>query len=258
MAHTFVRLLWHCIWFAQAGLHFVLAWLLIHRKFFRLLPVFVVYVIWVASLSAILLWMNYSPFVSGSLYWAVYSLEVTGSTALRFAILYELFRRVLSGYPTLHKSGFDLLRWSIIFLIAVAIVLAWLAPAGGAGRLMAMVYALERTANVLLCGLMIFLFVLASYFRLSWRSHVFGIALGFGVMAACSLGIYAIRSQIEPLARNVSTDVLDLMTQGATLCSVLIWIGYVLAPERKPPAVRRLPDHNLETWNQELERLLHL
>jgi len=41
--------------------------------------------------------------------------------------------------------------------------------------------------------------------------------------------------------------------------SVLIWFYYLLVPEKNvsKPKVPPPPEHNLEVWNQELERLLH-
>jgi hypothetical protein len=38
---------------------------------------------------------------------------------------------------------------------------------------------------------------------------------------------------------------------------VLIWIFYLVAPEREPQmTVNALPKYDLEIWNQELQRLL--
>jgi len=42
------------------------------------------------------------------------------------------------------------------------------------------------------------------------------------------------------------------------LCSVLIWAAYLLRADRSPQnTVPPLPPHDLDTWNRELERLLH-
>jgi hypothetical protein len=52
---------------------------------------------------------------------------------------------------------------------------------------------------------------------------------------------------------------LDFLNMAAYHVSVLIWFYYLLVPEKNisgpedPPP----PAHDLEIWNQELERLLH-
>ncbi|HYA23696.1 MAG TPA: hypothetical protein VEF05_06020 [Terriglobales bacterium] len=255
---TLLSYIWHGFWFAQSGLRVLLLLLVLRRKFYKPYPVFAVYVGWAALRSVILLFMNYAPFVSGNQYYQVHAASSVIDAVLRWGIIYEMFDHVFRDYATLRNLGPKLFRWATLALIIGAIVLAWFAPASGLGRVMSTLYAMERNVNVLLCGLLIVLLALAQYFRLSWRSPVFGIALGLGIMAASDLGTYAIRSQIEPISRNLSTDVLDLIIQAATLCCVLIWTAYLLAPERKPVArVVQLPPHDLETWNHELERLLH-
>jgi hypothetical protein len=106
-------------------------------------------------------------------------------------------------------------------------------------------------------GLLLALFAFSRYLGLSWRSYAFGIALGLGLFATVNLGTSAIRSQVEPIAPNLSTDVLSLVTEIGYACCLLVWIAYLMAPEQRPHAsVETLPDHDLEAWNQELRRLL--
>lgn len=253
---TILSQVWHWFWFAQTGLHVVLLALLMWRRFYGDYPVFFLYTAFASLQTAALLAMNYMPAVSGDQYYAVYLSSSGVLTVLRFAVVYELLRHVLQNYPALRNLGTRVFCWATIILVAAAIALAWFAPANGSGHVMSVIYVLARTADLLLCGLLLLLFVFRRLFHLSWRSCTFGIALGLGILASADLAIYAIRSQIEPLARNLSTDVLDLMTQCATFCSVLIWTIYIVAPERQPQALVRLPEHDLETWNQELQRLL--
>jgi hypothetical protein len=39
-------------------------------------------------------------------------------------------------------------------------------------------------------------------------------------------------------------------------CCVLVWLLYVFVPEPAPDVVKELPEHDLEQWNAELQRLL--
>jgi hypothetical protein len=247
---------WHWFWFAQAGLHIVLFGLLLWRRSYWDYPLFCVYTGFAGLHTAALLVMNYTPSVSGDQYYAGYVAGTGVLTALRFGIVYELLRHVLHNYPALRDLGTKAFSWATILLVTMAIILAWFAPANGTGHVMSVIFVLARTADLLLCGLLLLLFLFRRLFHLSWRSCTFGIALGLGILASADLATYAIRAQIEPLIRDLNTDILDLMTQCATFCSVLIWTIYMVAPERQPQALMRLPEHDLETWNQELQRLL--
>lgn len=252
-----IRLLWHCLWFLQVSLHLVLALVLIHRKSFRHFPIFVAYISWRGLEGLVLLGMNYAPFISGNEYAAAFAVGRAVDAALALAMVSEIFQNLMSSYLVLRNFGITLFRWVTIVLLMVVVTLAWFAPATGQGHLMSMFYVLARTVNTVLCGLLLLLFVLPRVVGFPWRSQAFGIALGLGIVASVSLATSAIRSQVEPIARNQTVEIMDLITHGTFLCSVLVWIGYSLMPERgSQTVVESLPDHDLETWNQELQRLL--
>lgn len=253
---TILSQAWHWFWFAQAGLHLVLFGLLLWRRSYWDFPIFFAYTGFAGLHTAALLVMNYTPSVSGDQYYAGYVVGTGVLTVLRFGVVYELLRHVLHNYPALRDFGTRAFAWASILLVTMAIMLAWFAPASGKGHVMSVIFVLARTADLLLCGLLLLLFLFRRLFNLSWRSCTFGISLGLGILASADLATYAIRAQIEPLTRNLNTDILDLMTQCATFCSVLIWTIYIVAPERQPQGHVRLPEHDLETWNQELHRLL--
>ncbi len=254
---TFIAKFWHWLWFAQTAGHLVLFGVLVRRKVYQDFPVFALYVASAGVFSSALLILNYAPQFTGEQYFSAFVGSVAALAGLKFGIFYELLGRVLSEYPALKSAGKNLFAWAAIVLIFVAIGTAWLAPAGGSGHVMAIIYLLNRTVELLLCGLLVLLFVFRSYFNLTWRSYIFGIAFGLGVSASADLAANAIRSQVEPVARNLSTHLLDAFTQGAMLCSVLIWAAYLLAREDKPQIRENMPKHDLENWNQELHRLLH-
>jgi len=255
---TSLSQVWHWLWFTHTGLHGLLFGLLVWRRFYKDFPIFFAYTGFASLQTAVVLVMNYAPAVSGQQYYVVYVASTTVLTALSFGVVYELLTHLLRDYPALRSLGTRFFRWAAIILVGIALVLAWFAPAGGGDHLMSVVFLLTRTVDLLLCGLLVLLFVFPRYFHLSWQNYACGIALGLGVLASADLAAFAIRSQIEPVTRNLSEDMLDVVTQGATLCSVLIWTAYVVRPQRRSHAqVSSLPFHDLETWNQELERLLH-
>lgn len=250
--------LWHFVWYARALALVLLTVVCVQRRFHREFPMFVLYLWWTALRTLTLVAMHFAPWVTGDQYFVTDTATFVVWAGLSFAVVYEICKRLFNNYPVLKSLGTNSFRWTTIILIAIAIALAWGVPARGTGRLVPTFHMLQRTQDLLLCGLLLFLFLFGRYFHVSWRSYAFGIALGLGVFAASDLGTYAIRSQIEPGRANLSTDVLELITQSADFCAVLIWIGYFFAPEWRPETtVNTLPNHDLETWNQELQRLLH-
>lgn len=256
---TFASHLWHYLWFAQGVLAPALFMLLIRRRMFHEFPAFVAYVGLVAVQTGTLLVLNYTPAFSGHDYVVAYVGTTIGTTALSFGVIYELLRHMLRNYPTLASLGLKVFCWGTILLIVVAITLAWLAPASGADSTMSTVFVFRRSLDLLLCGLLALLFIIPRYFNLSWRSYTFGIALGLGIVASVELATHALSAQTAPIARNLSTDLLNVATQGSSVCAALVWIVYLFVREQTPSKkiIRKLPDHDLQNWNQELQRLLH-
>jgi hypothetical protein len=250
--------MWHYLWIARLALQATLLVVLVLRQSYKHFPIFLAYTSWAVVRSVTLLGMNYAPSVTGNQYYRAFMVGAVVDTALNFGIIYEIFTQVLFKYPAVKHFGTVLLRWLIVILLLIAIALAWLVPGTGAGHRMSVFYVIQRTANLLQVGLLLFLFIFSRFLRLSWRSNTFGIALGFGILATMSLATAAIRSQVEPIAANLTTDLLTMISEGTYLCSVLVWIAYMLAREPRPHVfLKTLPKHDLETWNRELQRLLH-
>jgi len=252
----FLSRLWHVIWILRVGLEAILLMILVRRRFYEQFPVFSLFTAWAVIQGATLLAMDRGA--SGESYYQTYVVGAVGGAILSFGVVYELYRRILRDYPLLSAVGNSLYRWAVLLLVATGLLLAWAAPAAGEGKLIATFYILQRTARLLQCGLLVFLFVFARSFNLSWRDRAFGIALGFGITATVSLANATIRSQIETISPTQSKDILNLISQVSDAVAAGIWIAYALARKgagRASPGPP-LPRHDLESWNQELRRLL--
>jgi len=252
-----LRFIWHWLWFLRIALAVVLSLAVIQRRSRLGFPVFVLYVCWAALEGVILISMNYAPSFTGDDYFIAYTIGEAASAVLRFAVIYEIFQHLVSRYPALCDSATAYFRSATVVLLLFVVSLAWLAPAAGKDRLMSTFFLLQRTVDALLCGLLLFLLAFSRVFSLTWRNFVVGIALGFGVFASVELATSTLRSQIEPIARNKTTDVIALISQGGYLCSVVVWMAYVFMRDERPSKdVKPPPLQDLEGWNRELERLL--
>ena len=99
---------------------------------------------------------------------------------------------------------------------------------------------------------MFFIFFFANYLRLTWRHYVFGIALGFGLIASIELSALALRSQFGMTVHTI----FDFLRRGSYDAAVAIWLRYLLSPEPERPTIQVLPAQELAKWNQALLQLI--
>jgi hypothetical protein len=249
----FAYTLGYYLWIAPKVLLVILLWGMVRRGLHRQFPMFFVYGALQVLQSAILIAISRSHLGFGDEYHRMFSVTVAVSSAARFCVIQELFNRFFRDYPVLVGPGKVLLRGATIALLLAAVGLATVAPGESANFLLRATYVLDRTVSVLQCGLLISLFLFSRYFALSWRSQAFGIALGLGIFASVELAVSAVALHLG----TFSNRTVILITMATYHCCVLIWMFYLLLPERTAYFTRReLPKQDLEVWNQELQRLL--
>jgi hypothetical protein len=246
-------LLWHYLWIAPHALQAIIAIVMIRRRLFREFPMFLAYTIFEFVQGGTLFILDHSAKISAYQYWEAYWLVQGVSIVLRFAIIYEIFSHVFRPYPALRELSQIMFRWATVVLVLVAVAVAAYAPGDGAHLIISGVKIVDRTVGVVQSGLLVFLFLCASYFRLSWRSYVFGIAVGMGIFASVDLATSAIQAASE-IADG--SHAFNFLSMAVYHCCVVIWLVYMLAPESVGRTVKDVPDHNLEEWNAALQRLL--
>lgn len=252
-----IALAWHILRSIRVTLSLILFLVIVRRNIYKEFRLFAIYAGWITLCGMALMFMNYAPFVNGYQYFAGTIIGNGVETVLAFAVIYQMLQEKLTQYPTLGGMGKSAFQAATLILVVLAIVLAWLSPVPDKSRWTSIYAVVQRTLRILECGQLVFLFLFSNYFRLSWRNRAFGIALGFGISASTSLAINAINSQIVGVAMDRNYYILFLVNDSAYMLTLLVWLAYVLASEPAPPAPRGgPPQHDLETWNRELERLL--
>lgn len=226
---------------------------LLRQSLYRQFPAFLAYAAFEVIQTIVMLPVILSSITTGSHYAYTYSIALAVSTSLRFGVIHEIFAHIFRNYSAIRYFGKPLFRWATVGTLLAALLLAVYTGGNDLDRLMLVVRLLDRTASILQCGLLVGLFLFASYLGLSWRNHVFGIALGLGIFASVELAASAIRSHTG-FEYNA---LLNYVTMATYHVCVLIWLFYLWVPERSPQyAVKTLPEHDLETWNNELRRLI--
>lgn len=255
----FVHILWHVLWIVHVALQAILLGILVRREIHRKFPTFLLFTIWQVTLGFVLVLTDYSGLrYAGYYYWKIYRVDTAGDAMLSFCVLYELFSHLVRDYPVLKNTGSSLYRQTVLLFLAVALVLAWYAPAYSPEMLTPKLAVLQRSARLLQCGVLAFLFIFAHSFGLSWKNRVFGIALGLGITATIGLVLASIRVHLTAvLGPTLPKGIMELTHQVGDLAAVGTWMAYALAPESKPIDIFPVfPIEDLQGWNSALRRLL--
>jgi hypothetical protein len=245
--------IWYYCWAAPHVLQIVVLWAMLHRKLHRQFPAFFLYTVVEILQFATLLTISSSHLGFGDTYFRVYAAGLGLSTVFRFGVIHEVLTELFQSYPVLRRPGTWLFRAVTVALIALALTLSVGPPGNSSTTFIALIQNLDRSASLLQAGLLLALFSLSRYFDLSWRSPMFGIALGVGIVASIQLMIEAIRAGFGATGHRT----LNLIAMAAYHCCVLVWLYYFMRPEPKSQlTTNQLPENNLEAWNRELEQLL--
>jgi len=250
-------LVWHIVWFLRVALSVVLVLVIITRGLYKQFPLFAIHSGWIALAGMAIVAMDYAPSVSGNQFFAGVQVSNEVEAVLAFAIIYQTFAVRLRQYPAMRNLGSAAFRASTLLLLITVLAFAWLAPGSGIKYWTSFSAVIQRSARTLQCGQLVFLFLFYGYFRLPWRGRTFGIALGLAILASSSLAITAIQSQLPIAIFRRYEYTVYLVNDSTYLIAVLAWIFYMLAPEQSVALPDGpLPPDDLDTWNQELERLL--
>jgi Ca2+/Na+ antiporter len=150
-----------------------------------------------------------------------------------------------------------------VALVLAAALAAAYAPKSSRFGIIYGAHRLEQTIYFIVAGLLVLIFFLSHYFRLSLDRPLFGIALGLGISACVHLATWAIIAN-GGLADS-TRSLLDFVGMATYHVCVLIWWYYLLVPanardkKENPPQgpLAGPPVEDLEVWNEEMERLLH-
>ncbi len=251
-AHSF---LWHYLWVAPNLLLVALALTMWRRGLHRHFPAFVAFALLAAAEQLTVYTADVLPFVSDVRWWRILWGGLLLEAVLKTVLIAEIFSQISGSYPTIAKLGKSLIRGVGVVLVFVAVSAAAYAQRDNYNWLISGAHLLEQAIYLVESGLLLFIFVFVGYFHLAWGRRLFGIAIGLSISACVHLGTWAVMANGALLDKRHLLDFLNMATYH--VC-VLIWSYYLLfAPDKRPmTSVLRLPEHNLEALNHELERLL--
>lgn len=246
-----IQALYIYLWAMPHLLQIVLAVLMVRRKLVREFPVFFAYTIFEIFQFAItfpLMLLNLL-----GLYAPIFYVTEIISAGLRFAIIYEIFAKVFGSYPSLKGFHSSFFRWATALLMVAAVLIVAYTPTTQTDRTVIIMNVVDRTVSIMQCGLLLALVVVAYFFRFSWRSYIFGIALGLGIYDGLKLLDWAIGDRLG----SMGTDAFfPLFLMAAYHCSVMFWLVTVLLLQQERVRASSVSPSTLEQWNNNLERFL--
>lgn len=188
------------------------------------------------------------------LYFYEYWTGAALSIGISFAVIYEVFAEIFDPFEGLRDLGRVLFRWAAIVLVLAAVVMIVVTTSTSASIAFTRgIVAFERSVRIMQCGMVLLMILCAPHLGLKRGHRVFGIGVGFGILAAIDLLAVAVVSRIG-VSQTVAL-VNSLLHMGAFTFAALLWLRYFLMPEpARGPVVQVAPS---ERWNYALSTAMH-
>ncbi len=238
----------HALWIGGIATQGLLATVLLSKKAWRRLPFFTCYSLFSFLASVTIFTIQKSAFAFFYCYW----ITETVGIVLGFAVVFEVFRHLFSVHSALLKLASLIFRCAIVALLCVGLIVIFVQAPSSISSISKGVLVIEQATRIIEVGVLMFLFVCSSAFGLHWKQSEFGIALGLGLFATIELTAVTLRPQVGAQV----WDVLSVVRILGFNASLLIWLGYLLAPERATSSAEIPKRAQLEQWNQAVMELI--
>lgn len=174
-------------------------------------------------------------------YWTSYALEAV----LSLMVIYSIFKLAMAPLKGLQTLGMLVFRWVAAISIAVAIGVALTPHLSGIKFMVAMVTQLQQTSSILTLCLLLFVGFAVRPMGLSFRSRIFGVSLGMGLMATINLVDAAWLSHNQDMYSKLS-----IINGVADCIALLAWSTYFAFPEPKRRIIVLPTTSPFLRWNQ--------
>jgi hypothetical protein len=174
-------------------------------------------------------------------YWVCYALEAI----LSLMVIYSIFKLAMAPLKGLQTLGMLVFRWVAAISVAVAIGVAVTPHLTGIKFMVAMITQLQQTSSILTLCLLLFVCFAIRPMGLSFRSRIFGISLGLGVLATFNLVNSAWLAHYANMYSTIS-----LINGLAIGLILLVWSAYFAFPEPRRRIITLPTTSPFLRWNQ--------
>ncbi len=195
------------------------------------------------------LWEGSSRFLERHLAYKLYFYTFWSSFVLEAVIsvcvVLGIFRLAMAPLPGLQKLGMLVFRWAAAISVALALIISASPHDSGKRLILSFVMQLQQISSVLTLCLLLFVCFAIRPMGLSFRSRIFGVSFGLGLMSACNLAAAAWISHSPHL--NSIINLVSGITDCLTLCT---WSIYFSLPEPKRRIIVLPTTSPFLRWNQ--------
>ncbi len=165
---------------------------------------------------------HYSALAYGYCYWISIPVEYV----IAFGVMWEAFRYALGADAKLPSGALRTFLVASVALVGLAAFLV-LYPDIPTSNVDGLVLTLDRSIDLLRCGMLLFLWIFAARLGITWQHHVWGIVCGFGIYSAIGLIVAAVHA----ITGTLSGDWLGRFLHFSYFATTIVWTVYLWRPE---------------------------
>ncbi|HTU50743.1 MAG TPA: hypothetical protein VMF56_09120 [Acidobacteriaceae bacterium] len=184
------------------------------------------------------------------IYFYIYWVSFGVSAVLILRVLHEMFRHAVRSIPGVQKLGEPIFFWAITISVILAFASGITPHTSGMSLLLASAQVLMRSQSVLALCMLTFLAFASNTLGVPFRSRIFGVTFGFGLMAVGDLGYTALFTYHSSLASAA-----NIGHEAIYLGAIALWSAYFLQPEPARRLVTMPVTSPLMRWNDVAQTL---
>jgi hypothetical protein len=174
-------------------------------------------------------------------YWSAFAIE----SILMLAVICSMYRLAMAPLKGLQNLGMLIFSWVAGISVLLALGLSAAPHVTTTHYILNFVYQMQRTQSILILCLLVFVCFAIRPMGLSYRSRIFGVSLGLGMMATTSLIQSAWIGHTKWMYGSM-TAINDMM-----YCLTLaVWAVYFALPEPKRRIITLPTTSPFLRWNQ--------
>ena len=190
-------------------------------------------------------WLQLSHQARYETYFCMYWLSYAVEAILGFAVIISIYQLAMEPLKGLRQLGMLMFKWAGAISIAIALTIALGPRLDSTSFIIRSVSQLQQTQGILTLCMLLFVCFAIHPMGLSYKSRIFGVSLGLGIMATVNL------IQAAWISHSASMMSMYALINSVAICATLaIWCIYFAIPE---PARRMiiLPTTSpFLRWNQ--------
>ena len=175
-------------------------------------------------------------------YWAAFAVE----SVLMLVVICSMYRLAMAPLKGLHTLGMLVFKWVAAISVLVALGSAFAPHITTINYIIGFVSQMQRTQSILILCLLLFVCFAIRPMGLSYKSRIFGVSLGLGVMAVTDM----VQSAWINSASSSMYGLFSIVGNSAVCLTLATWTIYFALPEPKRRLITLPTTSPFLRWNQ--------